>query len=131
MDPNNIPSSSTSMAHPQPLPSNQHYRPPTNVHGPHESLPSYPSSTLQYYCPSSYHATNAAHIPSFHHNFPVQSHDLNDIGQMLLPSASQSHVPSLRRTPSVPFADNINDDTIIMFLFPLFLTNVSTIIHEI
>src|ERR1700678_3341839 len=109
MDPNNIHSSSTSMAHPQPLPSNQHYRPPTNVHGPHESLPSYPSSTLQYYCPSSYHSTNAAHIPSFHHHFPVQSHDLNDIGHMPLPSASQSHVPSLRRTPSVPFADNIND----------------------
>src|SRR5882757_3423259 len=62
-------------------------------------LPSYPSSTIQHYYPD----------PSFHNNPTHISNDPTHIStspfpfpyqNILLPSASQSHVPSLRGTPA-------------------------------
>ena len=75
--------------------------PTANSLGSNHVLPSYPSSTLQYYYPSPRHAANYAHIsPVFHPPAPV------DIGHLPLPSASQSHVPSLRRSPSLSSPEN-------------------------
>ena len=93
---------------PRSLPSDQCSRPQPIAPGPHRVLPTYPSSTLQFYYPHSPYVTNAAHISTFPQPFPVQFHDPGNFGHMPLPSASQSHVPSLRHTPSVSPLDNIN-----------------------
>ena len=85
----------------------RHSLPPTNAFGPHQAYASYPSSTLQYYYPSPLHAANYAHISTSHQNFqPYSSVPIDN--QILLPSASQSHIPSLRRTPSTSPLDNVN-----------------------
>ena len=75
--------------------------PPANSFGPQHVLPyeSYPSSTLHYYYPRPHHPPNYAHISS-----PLQTFQPH----LPLPSASQSHIPSLRRTTSVPVPDNIH-----------------------
>src|ERR1700678_1685216 len=93
---------------PRSLPSDQCSRPQPITQGPHRVLPTYPSSTLQFYYPHSPYVTNAAHISTFPQPFPVQFHDPGNFGHMPLPSASQSHVPSLRHTPSVSPLNNIN-----------------------
>lgn len=62
-------------------------------------MPSYLLSTLKYYYPAPNHPPNYAHIstlsPSFQNQYP-------------LPSASQSHIPLLRHTPSVPPVNNVH-----------------------
>ena len=75
--------------------------PPANSLGLQHVVPydSYSSSTLHYYYPAPHHPPNYAHISSLSQNF--QPH-------LPLPSASQSHIPSLRRTPSFPVTDNIH-----------------------
>ena len=81
---------------------------PANVFGPQHVLPSYPSSTLQYYYPFPHHAANYVHIsapmPTSHSHPPLSG----DFVPLPLPSASQSHIPSLRRTPSVSPIQNIH-----------------------
>ena len=90
-----------SMIHPQGPPLGRRSLPPANVFGPQHVLPTYPSSTLHCYYPSSHPATNYAHIsapmPSSHSHPPLSG----DFPQFPLPSASQLHIPSLRHTPSV------------------------------
>ena len=102
------PSTSTTRA--QRLHSGRQSLPPANVLGPQHALPSYPSSTLQYYYPSPNYVANYAHIsPSiqtFHHHPPAMTNTSTaPFAQM--PSVSQSHLPSLRHTPSVPSLDNV------------------------
>ena len=99
---------SSSAVRPQAPRSGRHSLPPANVLGPRDFLPSYPSSTLQPYYPSSQHVANYMHIPSYFQ--PLDNHVsfVADSGQMPLPSISQSHLPSLRHTPSVPPLDNIH-----------------------
>ena len=86
--------------------------PPPNAPGPHQSLPSYPSSTLQSYYPPPPHIVNYAHISTFAQ--PPSPHSLatDGDGQRLLPSISQTNVPSLRRTPSVPLSVKIDNPTL-------------------
>ena len=75
--------------------------PPAVGRGPHHVFHTYPSSTLHHYYPPSQNVPNYAHIsPSFQ---PVPSYHpvMGNPSNMPLPSASQSHIPSLRRTPSV------------------------------
>ena len=77
--------------------------PAANAIGPQHALPTYPSSTLQYYYPSPYQATNYMHITSFPDHSSSHAPVANNFSaQMPLPSASQSHIPSLRQTPSFP-----------------------------
>ena len=99
---------SVSTVRPQPPSSGRCSLPPTSVPGPQHVLPSYPSSTLQFYYPTSSHVANYAHISSSsqnpHPNYPVT----NDFGHLPLPSVSQSHIPSLRHTPSDPTSSNAN-----------------------
>lgn len=109
MDSHNELPSSVSTTLPQGSRSGRRSLPPTgaNVLGPQHVLPSYPSSTLQFYYPPSFDAANYAHIPpSFPtlHSHPPVSGDFAHV----LPSASQSYIPSLRQTPSIPSAENIN-----------------------
>ena len=59
---------------------------------------SYSSSALHYYYPAPHHPPNYTHILSPSQKFQPQ---------FPLPSASQSHIPSLRCTPSVPVNDNL------------------------
>jgi hypothetical protein len=69
--------------------------PPVINPGPSHALPSYPSSALgRYYPSSSSPIPNSAHILTRNRTSPLHS-------SFPLPSASQSHLPSLRRTPSV------------------------------
>ena len=85
---------------PQGPPLGRRSLPPANVFGPQHVLPTYPSSTLHCYYPSSHPAANYAHISApmtSSHSHPLSG----DLHQFPLPSASQSHIPSLRRTPSV------------------------------
>ena len=70
--------------------------------------PSYPSSTLHTYFPRPSSTHNFAHISNFlHHSSPVQYGP-----GMPLPSALQSHVLSIRGTPSSHSAQqpNLNND---------------------
>ena len=86
-----------------------HSLPPANAPGPHHVYPSYPSSTLQYYYPSPFHAANYAHTSTSQQNLQVHSHSpVLQNTQNLLPSALQLHVPSLRHTPSASSVDNIH-----------------------
>jgi hypothetical protein len=65
---------------------------------PDYALPSYPSSTIHYYYPH----THAPYGPLSEPPVPLsQSHPPHGGAFAVLPSASQSRVPSLRRTPSV------------------------------
>ena len=108
MDSDNDFPPTTSTFRPQGPHSGHRSLPPANVIGPQHVLPSYPSSTLQYYYPSPYHAANYTHISSSippSHPYPITS---NDFVHAPLPSASQSHIPSLRHTPSVPPFKNIH-----------------------
>ena len=93
-----------STIHPQGSPLGRRSLPPANIYGPQHVLPTYPSSTLHCYYPSSHPAANYAHISapmSSSHSHPPFS---GDSSQFPLSSASQSHIPSLRCTPSVsPF----------------------------
>jgi hypothetical protein len=93
--------------------SGRHSLPPPNALGPHHTLPSYPSSTLNSYYPPFHHVTNHTHISA--HSQPFSSHlpDVADFRQMPLPSASQSHIPSLRHTPSVPLFENIDNHSVL------------------
>lgn len=59
---------------------------------PEYALPSYPSSTIHYYFPLS-------HVP--YGSLPMIPSSSNPPAFAVLPSVSQSRVPSLRRTPSV------------------------------
>ena len=77
--------------------------PPISATGPQHVMSSYPSSTLQYYYPSSNHAANLAHISTSQAHVPV----LENFTHAPLPSASQSHIPSVRRTPTVSPTHNI------------------------
>jgi hypothetical protein len=108
---NEIPPS-ISTIRPQPPPLSGRRSLPANVLGPHESLPSYPSSTIHYYYPSPQNIANYAHTSTFPPSFPSHSHDLGHFGQMPLPSASQSHIPSLRRTPSVTHSEHIDNQRV-------------------
>ena len=81
--------------------------PPANVLGSQHVFPSYPSSTLHYYYPSSNNTAHYAHIStplSTSYPHPPLS---GDFVQLPLPSASQSHIPSLRCTPSAASFENI------------------------
>ena len=85
--------------------SNSH--PSASAVGPQHVLPSYPSSTLQNYYPHDVNFSNYAHISTSQQPFsyaPV----MTDLVHPPLPSASQSHLPSLRHTPSVPSAEHIH-----------------------
>ena len=109
MDSHNELPSSVSTTRPQGSRSGHRSLPPTgaNVLGPQHVLPSYLSSTLQFYYPPSFDAANYAHIPpSFPtlHSHPPVSGDFAHV----LPSASQSYILSLRQTPSIPSAENID-----------------------
>ena len=103
MDPDLPPSTSTIC--PQLLSSGCRSLPPANITGPHECLPSYPSSMMHYY-PSSQNVANTVHIATYSPNLP---HALDDSSQMPLPSASQSHIPSLICTPSVPLDVDVDN----------------------
>ena len=83
--------------------------PPANVIGSHHTLPSYPSSMLQYYYPFPHYNANYAHISSSSHPFPSHPSDTVESAHIPLPSASQSHVPSLRHTPSASLDINIDN----------------------
>ena len=95
------PGPSTPTSRPQGTHPGRRSLPPANSLGSQHVIPSdsYPSSTLRYYYPAPHHPPNYTHISSPSQNF--QSH-------FPLPSASQSHVPSLRRTPSAPVPDNLH-----------------------
>ena len=89
--------------------------PPTNTNdppGPQRAFSTYPSSTLQYYYPSSdYIAHFSRHMPSS----PLVTHPSHppppDGGAPgILPSISQSRVPSLRHTPSVHSAHDLDNN---------------------
>ena len=103
---NELPPSS-SMTRPQGPHSGRQLLPPANVIGSRHVLPSYPSSTLQYYYPLSQYPFTHLHISSpfqpIHGQPTIMEHPV----QTLLPSASQSHVPSIRRTPSSSPFENI------------------------
>ena len=90
--------------HPQLPPLGRHSLPPTNACGSHENLPSYPSS---------YVVVQSTHIDTYSSAVPPDSQayvlDNPYSYQMPLPSASQSHIPSLRHTPSVPHDVNIDN----------------------
>lgn len=75
--------------------------PPLGAVDPHHPLPSYPSSTLQQYYPSSNQLALYTHLPPHFPN-PYFSQPAHDGVSGILPSISRSRVPSLRRTPSVP-----------------------------
>ena len=108
---NELPPSSSTMR-PQGPHSGRRSLPPANVIGSHHVLPSYPSSTLQYYYPLSQYPVTRSHIFSpfqpIHGQPTVVEHPV----QTLLPSASQSHVPSIRRTPSSSPFENIRIQSI-------------------
>jgi hypothetical protein len=108
MDSDNEIPPSISTIRPQTSHSGRRSLPPANALGPHHVLPSYPSSTLQYYCPSPQNAANYAHISSHSQSSHSQAHPpvAGTFEHIPLPSASQSHIPSLRRTPS--FENNID-----------------------
>jgi hypothetical protein len=75
--------------------------PPANAFGTQHVLPSYPSSMLHYYRLPSHHVANYAHIPTSTFQQPFSSHRPADGGAFgPLPSVSQSHLPSIRCTPS-------------------------------
>src|SRR6202522_627807 len=80
--------------------------PPADAHGTQHVLPTYPSSTMHYYYPSSHHVGNYVHISAFPQPFSSNPPVGGDFGP--LPSVSQSHPPSIRRTPSVPVSGNID-----------------------
>ena len=83
--------------------------PPANAPGPHHVYPSYPSSTLQYYYPSPLHAANYAHTSTSQQNLQLHSHSpIIQNTQNILPSVSQSHVPTLRHSPSASSVENIH-----------------------
>ena len=65
------------------------------------ALPTYPSSTLHFYYPSSHQVANYASIPPVTLQ-PFTSQAWSPDGGVpgIFPSISQSRVPSLRRTPS-------------------------------
>lgn len=82
--------------------------PPATAFDSQHALPSYPSSTLQHYYPSPHHVANYAHIFPPYQPFQPHSSVINDPSQMPLPSASQSHIPSLRHSPSSHSLNNIH-----------------------
>jgi hypothetical protein len=106
MDHSNDISPSISTIRAQTAHSGRRSLPPANVVAPQHDLPSYPSSTLHHYYPSPLHAANSAHISTFPQPLPSHPPVGGDFG--LLPSVSELHVPSLRRTPSVPTSVNTN-----------------------
>src|SRR5271168_4701680 len=81
--------------------------PPAFV-GPHHAFPSYPSSTLQYYFPPPHHVASYAHILSSPHADSLRHPDVGNFPHIPLPSASQSHLPSLRCSPSFHSTDNVH-----------------------
>src|ERR1700678_2008231 len=80
---------------------------PPAASGPCHAVPSYPSSTLQYYLPSPHHVANYAHIPASVHASHSQHPDSGGFAHTPLPSASQSHIPSLRCSPSFYSSENV------------------------
>lgn len=87
--------------------------PPLSAIDPHHALPTYPSSTLQFYYPSSPSQQVAlySHLPP-HFSHPFSSNLTHGGASGLLPSVSRSHVPSLHHTPSsspIQNFDKIND----------------------
>src|ERR1700678_1970810 len=104
MDPNNDFSTIRS----QPPPPGRRSLPPANVLGPHEVLPTYPSSTLRNYYPPFHNASYSAHIPTFSPFIPLAYHVL-DHYRIPLASCSQSDIPSLRPTPSVQSDINLEN----------------------
>src|ERR1700678_3531346 len=97
--------------------------PPTFI-GPPHAFPSYPSSTLQYYFPPSQHVANYAHMHPSLHTDSSQHPETGNFAHMPLPSASQSHPPSLRCSPSFHSSDNINVQNVPVS--PLFNRSINT-----
>jgi hypothetical protein len=86
--------------------------PPLTATDPHHALPSYPSSTLQYYYPNPHHeppqvAFYSQFSPVPHSSYPSLSHPAHGGASGVLPSVSQNLVPSLRASPS--FSEYIQD----------------------
>jgi hypothetical protein len=109
MNPENTPPPSTfriQTAHP-----GRRSLPPSNAPGPQHVMPTYPSSTLQYYYPPYQHSANYTHISPLHQPYD-QLHDTVTPNPMLLPSVSQSHLPSLRHTPTDPIAKDTDNQHI-------------------
>jgi hypothetical protein len=77
---------------------------PHDALGPQHVFSSYPSSAMNPYFPSSQNVPNYTHISTVFPPFSPFPPAGGEAG--LLPSVSQSHVPSIRRTPSVPQFDN-------------------------
>ena len=95
--------------------------PAANALGPQHALPTYPSSTLQYYYSSPYHPTNHMHITPFPNHSSSHApipNNFTSSTQIPLPSASQSHIPSLRQTPSFPSPEIIRAQPTPMSPFP-------------
>src|SRR6202522_3275888 len=102
---NNVPPS-TSFDHDRPPHLDCRSLPPADAPGTQHVLSSYPSSTMHYYYPSSHHVANYAHISTFPQPFSSNPPVGGEFGP--LPSVSQSHLPSIRRTPLVPVHNNID-----------------------
>jgi hypothetical protein len=70
--------------------------PPLSAVDPHHALPSYPSSTLQYYYPSSHQVAFYSHMPQVPHlSHPFLANPLHGGAPSILSSISQSRVPSI------------------------------------
>lgn len=70
--------------------------PPLGAIDPRHPLPSYPSSTLQYYYPSPHHAALYSQLPlAPHFSHPFHTSPVYGGASGVLPSVSQSHVPSI------------------------------------
>src|SRR6202522_2032670 len=102
---NNVPPS-TSFDHDQPPHLDRRSLPPANAPGTQHVLSSYPSSTMHYYYPSSHHVANYTHISTFPQPFSSNPPVKEEFGP--LPSVSQLHLPSIRRTPSGPCPGNVD-----------------------
>ena len=92
---------------------------PLTANDPRHALPSYPSSTLQYYYPNPHHespqvAFYSQFPPVPHSSHPSLSHPAHGGASGVLPSVSQNFIPSLHGTPSFPShlnLDNIADSS--------------------
>ena len=86
--------------------------PPPAAIDPNRAFSTYPSSTLQYYYPSPNQLALYSHLPQAPPSFSSHPQPLHGGVSGILPSVSQSRVPSLRHTPSFSpdhHLNNIND----------------------
>ena len=105
--PGNVGDTVAPSAHGRTSQSGRRSLPAVNAYDPNHALPSYPSSTLQYYLPSQ-NVANYVHIPPSLHTDHIQHPEAGTFSHMPLPSASQSHIPSLRQSPPFQSHDNIH-----------------------